>query len=136
MKFKKKIEEEKRKLEKSTEKSFYKSKSTDVSSNDSTNLSLNTINKNIQYQNNNSPFSIESILKEAKILAEKAKKADSNEDYNNAFDYYVQSADKLNFLCKNDNNENNRKIYMEKGKEYAHRAKELRYIINMRKQFK
>ena len=132
----KKIEEEKRKLEKSTEKSFYKSKSTDVSSNDSTNLSLNTINKNIQYQNDNSPFSIESILKEAKILAEKAKKADSNEDYNNAFDYYVQSADKLNFLHKNDNNENNRKIYMEKGIEYANRAKELRYIINMRKKFK
>jgi hypothetical protein len=132
----KKIEEEKRKLEKSTEKSFYKSKSTNPSSNDSNNLSLDTIDKNIKYQKYNSSFSIESIRKEAKILALKAKNADSNEDYNNAFDYYVQSAEKLNFLCEIDDNENNRKVYNEKGIEYAKRAKELRYIINMRKQFK
>lgn len=126
---------EKERNEKTFQTNFHKSNSTNPSITKSNDFKL-TPELSHSYNSYDSSLNIEFILNEARNLAIQAKDADSKEDYNNAFDYYVQSSKKLQLLCKISNNENNKKIYEEKGKEYAKRAKELRYIMNMRNTLK
>ena len=44
---------------------------------------------------------IQSIIKEVKVLYEKAIKADKCEDHENAFTYYSKAAEQLNYIRKN-----------------------------------
>ena len=69
---------------------------------------------------------LNNIRNEIKDLAAKAVQYDKLEKYEEAQEYYVKAADKLNLLIKYDESPYNKEVYIKKAKEYCERAKTLK----------
>ena len=69
---------------------------------------------------------IESLRNKVKEYATDAVKCDKLEEYEKAFDLYLKAANQLQVIIKYDQNPYSKKIYIERAKEYASRAKEIK----------
>jgi vacuolar protein-sorting-associated protein 4 len=82
----------------------------------------------IKYDQN--PYSkkiyIEALRNKVKEYATDAVKCDKLEEYEKAFDLYLKAANQLQVIIKYDQNPYSKKIYIERAKEYASRAKEIK----------
>ena len=69
---------------------------------------------------------IEALRNKVKEYATDAVKCDKLEEYEKAFDLYLKAANQLQVIIKYDQNPYSKKIYIERAKEYASRAKEIK----------
>ena len=73
---------------------------------------------------------LEAIRNNAKEFATNAVKFDKLEEYEQAFDFYVEAANQLQLLIKYDQNPYSVKVYRDRAKDYVLRAKELKFGLN------
>ena len=72
---------------------------------------------------------LEEMVKKVKEYAIDAVKCDKLEEYPKAYDLYVKAANQLQIIIKYDQNPYTKKVYIEKAKEYAKRAKDIHQKI-------
>ena len=69
---------------------------------------------------------LEEMTKKVKEYASEAVKCDKLEEYQKAYDLYVKTANQLQIVIKYDQNPYSKKVYIQKAKEYAKRAKDIK----------
>ena len=69
---------------------------------------------------------LEALRLKVKEYVTEAIKYDKLEKYEKAFELYLEAANELQVIIKYDQNPFSKKIYIERAKEYASRAKEIK----------